>query len=55
MLQIFPNHSNALYSLGLAWQRKGNNAKARTYFEKVLELNPDNQEVKLRLNDLNKK
>ena len=55
VLQIFPNHSNALYSLGVAWQKKGNNAKAKTYFEKVLELNPDNQDVKNRLAELNKK
>ena len=55
VLQIFPNHSNALYSLGVAWQKKGNNAKAKTYFEKVLELNPDNQDVKDRLAELNKK
>lgn len=52
VLQIFPNHSNALYSLGVAWQKKGNSAKARSYFEKVLELNPDNQEVKARLAEL---
>jgi len=45
VLDISPNHSNALYSLGLAYQLQGDKDKALIYFKKVLQLNPDNEEV----------
>lgn len=52
VLILAPNHSNALYSLGLTYQKKGSLNKAKDYFEKVLELNPDSQEVKEKLKEL---
>ena len=51
-MQLFPNHSNSIYSLGLAYQKKGDNAKALEMFKKVLELNPGNQEIQDMINQV---
>jgi len=40
VLTIFPNHSNALYSLGLTYEKLGEKEKALEQFRKVLKLNP---------------
>lgn len=52
VLILVPNHSNSLYALGTAWQKKGDKARARDYFEMVLELNPDNADVKNKLKEV---
>lgn len=44
-----PNHSNAMYSLGVAFQKKGMYQEALEKFEKVLEINPDNYDVVLKI------
>ncbi|OGH68756.1 MAG: hypothetical protein A3J66_03505 [Candidatus Magasanikbacteria bacterium RIFCSPHIGHO2_02_FULL_47_14] len=46
------NHSNALYSLGLAYERKGDKNKAIQYYQRVRELNPDNQDIKEKIQKL---
>ncbi|MBU6414985.1 tetratricopeptide repeat protein, partial [Patescibacteria group bacterium] len=40
------NYSNARYFLGLIYDRQGNKASALDQFQKIAALNPDNQEVK---------
>jgi tetratricopeptide (TPR) repeat protein len=50
----FPNYFQARYLLGLVYDKSGEKEKAKKEFEKVLELNPDNQEVKKILENLAK-
>jgi len=40
------NYSNARYFLGLVYDRQGDKTKAINQFQKVATLNPDNQEIK---------
>jgi len=49
VLLINPNHSNALYSIALSYERLGNTRSAKHYFKKVSELNPENLEVEEKL------
>ncbi|OHA55903.1 MAG: hypothetical protein A2429_01305 [Candidatus Veblenbacteria bacterium RIFOXYC1_FULL_42_9] len=49
---LVPNHSNAHFSLSLVYQKKGETDKAITELEKVLELNPGNEQVTKLLDDL---
>ena len=51
-LKIFPNHSNSLYILALAYEKKGNKEEAIKTLEKVSELNPDIQEIKSKIEEL---
>lgn len=51
-IKFKPDYSNALYSLGLLYERMGNKAKALPYFQKVQELNPQNQDVKAHIRKL---
>ena len=51
-LQVFPNHSNSMYSLAKIYQKQGENSKALELFQKVLQLNPNNQEVQKEVTDL---
>lgn len=51
-LQIFPNHSNSLYALALLFERRGDNENARKLLERVLQLNPDNQEIQDKIDQL---
>jgi len=44
-VRLSPNYSNALYSLGLLYDLRGNRSLALQYYFKVRELNPDNNEV----------
>jgi tetratricopeptide (TPR) repeat protein len=43
---IDQNYSNARYFLGLIYDKQGNRAAAVEQFEKIEQLNPDNQDVK---------
>ncbi|MBU0546190.1 tetratricopeptide repeat protein [Patescibacteria group bacterium] len=43
--RVQPNYSNALYSLGLLYETKGNKSKALEYYYKVKDLNPDNKDI----------
>ncbi len=48
------NYSNARYFLGLIYDKQGRKADAIEQFKKIQELNPDNQEVKTILSNLEK-
>jgi len=54
VLEVFPLHSDALYSLAVIHQEKGETDRAINLFERVLELNPGNQEVIRRIEELKK-
>lgn len=45
-ISIDPNYSNSRYFLGLIYDNFGNKQAALVQFEKIAELNPDNQEIK---------
>lgn len=51
-VELEPNFSNALYSLGLLYERKGERVKAREYFERVRALNPGNPDILQKLRSL---
>lgn len=48
-VSIQPNFSNAYYSLGLLYEKQGNRAAALEQYRKVLALNPDNKDIKLKI------
>ena len=52
VLRLVPNHSNALFALGVAYEREGRIDEAMLQFERVFELNPDNQAVLQKLQEL---
>lgn len=52
VLNIVPNHANALFSLGLLSERQGKIQNAIEFYRRVLELNPDNADVKRKLDSL---
>ena len=52
VIVLAPNYSNAHYSLCIAYAVQGNKASALKEFEKVLELNPGNQDVQNKINQL---
>lgn len=54
-LTVSPNYANALYSLGLAFTETGDNQQALYYFKKVSELDPQNTDVKKKIEELTKK
>ncbi|MFA5871869.1 MAG: tetratricopeptide repeat protein [Parcubacteria group bacterium] len=45
-VKLADNYSNARYFLGLIYDKQGDKQKALEQFKKVVELNPDNQDVK---------
>lgn len=47
-----PKFSNALFSLGALYEKQGSIRKAREYYQKVLDLNPENAEIKAKLRSL---
>jgi len=51
-LQLFPNHSNSLYSLALLLEKQGDRENALLFLQKVLELNPNNKDIKAKINEL---
>ncbi len=51
-LQLFPNHSNSLYALSLLYERRGERTNALAVLKKVLELNPGNEDVKKKIEEL---
>ncbi len=50
--RIQPNYSNALYSLGLLYEIRGDRAKALEYYYKVKDLNPDNKDITAKIKSL---
>jgi tetratricopeptide (TPR) repeat protein len=51
-VQLQPNYSNALYSLGLLYEGRGDYDKALQYYQQVDKLNPGNQDVKSKISAL---
>jgi len=51
-VQIFPEYSNALYSLALCYTKSGQTQEAINTFERVLELNPGSGDVKGKISEL---
>ncbi len=52
-VELSSDYSNARYFLGLIYDNEGNKQAAKEQFEKIAALNPDNQEVKKILDNLN--
>lgn len=51
-VKIQPNFSNALYSLGLYYETKGDKTTALQYYYKVKDLNPDNKDITTKIKSL---
>lgn len=51
-VRIQPNYSNALYSLGLYYETKGDKTTALQYYYKVKDLNPDNKDITAKIKSL---
>jgi tetratricopeptide (TPR) repeat protein len=51
-ISISPNYANALYFLGLTYDQLGDKEKAIEKFKKVSELNPENEELKKIISNL---
>lgn len=52
-VELNSNYSNARYFLGLIYDRAGEKAKALEEFQKILALNPDNNEIRQIIGNLN--
>ena len=44
-VNLSPDYANALYALGLLYEKQGNTAKAQKYYDKVKSLTPDNTNI----------
>jgi tetratricopeptide (TPR) repeat protein len=51
-VRVQPNYSNALYSLGLYYETKGDKTTALQYYYKVKDLNPDNKDITAKIKSL---
>lgn len=51
-VRVQPNYSNALYSLGLLYESRGDKTAALQYYYKVKDLNPDNKEIITKIRNL---
>ena len=51
-VNIQPGYSNALYSLGLLYESRGDKDKALQYYYKVKDLNPDNKDITAKIKSL---
>lgn len=51
-VKLAENYSNARYFLGLIYDKQGNKQKALEQFRKVSDLNPDNQDIKKIISNL---
>ncbi|MBT4153574.1 MAG: tetratricopeptide repeat protein [Candidatus Magasanikbacteria bacterium] len=52
LVDTHPDHSNGLFSLGIAAERIGNKPKAIEFYTKVLQLNPENEDIKKKIQSL---
>ena len=53
IVKNYPASANAYDSLAEAYERAGNTEKAMENYKKALELNPDNEHARSKLNTLN--
>jgi len=44
--RLNPMNSDAFNNLGLAWEEKGDNLNAKKYYQKAIEVDPDNKLAK---------
>lgn len=51
-VRLQPNFSNALYSLGLLYETRGDKTTALQYYYKVKDLNPDNKDITAKIRNL---
>ncbi len=51
-VRIQPGYSNALYSLGLLYELRGDRNKALQYYYKVKDINPDNKDITEKIKSL---
>jgi putative inorganic carbon (hco3(-)) transporter len=51
-ISLNPNYSDALWSLGVLYERQGRNSEALQLYRQVQKLNPDNNEVRQKINAL---
>ncbi|MBU0546847.1 tetratricopeptide repeat protein [Patescibacteria group bacterium] len=51
VVRLSPSHSNALYSLAMAHDTQGENKKAIDTLQKVLDLNPNNADLKQKMEE----
>ena len=49
-LEISPNNTEVLYTIGIVYESINNSDKALEYFERVIELDPHNEEAISRIN-----
>lgn len=52
ILRLEPNHSNTLYSLGLLYEGQNKRAEALQFYTRVQKLNPENQDIQTKINQL---
>lgn len=48
-LQLNPNYSNSLFSLGLLYERQGKRSEALDYYRRVQRLNPQDEQIKKKI------
>ncbi len=51
-IELNPNFSNALFSLGILYEEQRDKAKALEYYQKVADLNPENKDIKAKIKSL---
>lgn len=52
VVTINPSHSDAHYALGLAYEQLKDRVKAKAAYQKALDLNPQNAELKAKVETL---
>ncbi len=52
VLEKDEKYQNAIYSLGVIYESKGEKSKAVEQYEKLLQLSPDNEQIKTKLSEL---
>lgn len=51
-IALNPNYSDALFALALLYEKTGNKSQALQLYKRVLELNPNNKDLKAKINSL---
>jgi Tfp pilus assembly protein PilF len=54
VISLYPDHSNAHFQLSAVYEKQGKKDLAISEMEIVLKLNPDNAQVKAKLDELKK-
>ncbi len=51
-IQLFPSFSDALYSLGMLYEKEGRTDQALKYYQRVLDLNPGHTDLQIKIESL---